>query len=180
MTPNPTLASLIEDAAEHEWTQLGLARHPPDRDWLLERGWNPERVFIVDADDPVPAERLTRCNSLRALGLLGFHVGVEQARYLAQLSGLTSLDLGNNSNIGVEGARYLAQLPNLSYLNLHNTGIGNEGFLLLLDAWDRSGVAPQHLFIGANKTTLIPKQLLRTADGPTILAAFRRSIATDV
>ncbi|KIG15821.1 hypothetical protein DB30_05239 [Enhygromyxa salina] len=179
MTPNPTLASLIEDAAEHEWPQLGLARHPPDRDWLLERGFDPERVFIVDADGPVPAQRLARCSSLRALGLLGFNVGVEVAQVLAQLSGLTALDLGNNSNIGVEGARSLAQLPNLSYLNLHNTGIGNEGFQLLLDAWDRSGVVPLHLLIGANKTTLIPKQLLRKADGPTILAAYRRSIAND-
>ena len=103
------------------------------------------------------------------------------ASKLASLTGLTSLNLSNNS-IGDEGARAIAaSLTGLTSLDLSYNNIGGEGARALLDSWSSLHSSSQLLSLNLRNNGdlggLLPKEVLETTDAQAILAAYRSFVA---
>jgi small GTP-binding protein len=87
-----------------------------------------DKPWVYQLNEPVKAlaERLAELTQLTSLDLGGNQIGDKGAAALAALTQLTTLDLWNNQ-IGAEGASSLAALTQLTSLDLWNNQIGAEG-----------------------------------------------------
>jgi internalin A len=87
-----------------------------------------DKPWVYQLNEPVKAlaERLAELTQLTSLDLGSNQIGAEGAASLAVLIQLTSLDLGGNQ-IGAEGAAPLAALIQLTSLDLGGNQIGDEG-----------------------------------------------------
>jgi internalin A len=123
------------------------------------------------------ARALSSLASLTSLHLSRNQIGPDGARALSSLASLTSLHLRDNQ-IGADGAHALASLASLSSLDLRDNQIGADGASALLDAWcdhPRSATLQRlDLRNNGDMTSMLPPELLDSADAQPILAAYRR------
>ncbi len=125
------LQGVLATARAERWQKLALLGSGYDlqarRERLVRQGWHPKR--IVALKDPLgagDARALATLTNLTSLDLVGNGLGDDGARALATLTNLTSLELYAN-DIGDDGARALTTLTNLTLLNLGGNSIGDDG-----------------------------------------------------
>jgi GTPase SAR1 family protein len=115
-----------------------------------------------------------RFSALSSLNLSSNNIGDDGARAIAdKLSALSSLDLRRNF-IGDDGARAIAdKLSALSSLDLRRNFIGDDGARAILDGPLTRGHL-DGLDISGNNITLLPEEVLNSANAKEILAAYAR------
>ena len=76
-------------------------------------------------------DNLLPLKKLESLTLGGTKITNESLRHVGQMTSLTYLGVGHNTNIGDDGIRYLSALKNLNGINLWYTRTGDEGLKTL-------------------------------------------------
>ncbi|WP_106089276.1 COR domain-containing protein [Enhygromyxa salina] len=146
-----SITNILEKARAEQWEELALGRDENDRQWLRTTGWNPARTFIVGGE-ALNIEDVVSCTGLQRLAMRHCARGSEGALALATLTGLTSLDLSENS-------------------------IGDEGAQALFEGRWAGPKRPNKLrwlALQRNNITFLPKEILDTRDAQAILAYYRR------
>ena len=129
------LHEVLANARTERWQQLALLEPELYEDYsgaLRRRGWPaPHIIRLREQLAAEDARALAALTDLTSLDLPGHSIGDEGSRALAALTNLTSLNVANNG-IGADGARALATLTNLTSLNISGNSIGPEGARALL------------------------------------------------
>ena len=105
--------------------RLYLGAHAAVRD-LPDRFFHETDTILSNAVSVLPTALIHAHPHLQKVDLQLNRIGLDGARALAALTGLTSLDLSGNG-IGADGARALAALTGLTTLNLSGNNIGDGG-----------------------------------------------------
>ncbi|NOT02643.1 MAG: hypothetical protein HOP29_18715 [Phycisphaerales bacterium] len=167
--------ALLDRAAAERWIELALV--PTEATWARNEwhglGRPADRFFFLKRPLHAVPPKLLQLTGLTTLDLGNNNIGDEGAKALATLTGLTTLHLGDN-NIGAEGAKALATLTGLTTLHLGDNNIGAEGAKALATL---TGLTTLHL--GGNNIGAEGAKALATLTGLTTLHLWNNKIGAE-